>query len=248
MQRFFLSADQINGEFITVTGSDANHIKRSLRMTVGEKLIICDMQKNEYECEICSFEKDTVTVSILHSSKNDTEPAYRAYLYQALPKGDKMDYIVQKAVELGVYGIIPFISERCISRPDIGSCEKKVVRWQRIAEEAAKQCGRGIIPHVGKVLSYNEMIQDAVCGGLVFFCYEGDNNETKKIGNIINVNEKYADIRFIIGAEGGFSISEVEVARDNGMKIAGLGKRILRCETASGFVLSCLAYENELRI
>ena len=244
MQRFFLSADHINNNFIIVNGNDANHIKRSLRMSVGDKLIICDMQKNEYECEIFSLEKESVTVNIMKSSKNDTEPIYQAYLYQALPKGDKMDYIVQKAVELGVYSIIPFISERCISRPDIVSCEKKVVRWQRIAEEAAKQCGRGIIPYVGKVLSYNDMILDAVRGELVFFCYEGD--DTEKIGSIIN--GKYADIRFIIGAEGGFSISEVEIAHNNGMKITGLGKRILRCETASGFVLSCLAYENELRI
>ena len=244
MQRFFLSADHVNDEIITITGADANHIGRSLRMKIGDRLIVCDMQKNEYECEIRSIDKETVTAEIIHRSKNDTEPMYKAYLYQALPKGDKMDYIVQKAVELGVYNIIPFISERCISRPDAATCAKKVVRWQRIAEEAAKQCGRGIIPQVGNVLSYGDMIRDAASGELVFFCYEGDG--TEKIGNIINGG--FADIRFIIGAEGGFSISEVDLAQNNGMKITGLGKRILRCETASGFVLSCLTYENELRI
>jgi RNA methyltransferase, RsmE family len=244
MQRFFLSADHVNDDFITITGADANHIGRSLRMKIGDKLIICDMQKNEYECEISSFEKETVTVRIVNRSKNDTEPLYKSYLYQALPKGDKMDYIVQKAVELGVYSIIPFVSERCISRPDAAACKKKVIRWQRIAEEAAKQCGRGIIPIVGNVLNYNEMIQNAASGELVFFCYEGDG--TEKIGNIIK--GKYVDIRFIIGAEGGFSINEVEIAQNSGMKITGLGKRILRCETASGFVLSCLTYENELRV
>jgi len=244
MQRFFLSVDHVDGDFIIITGADANHISRSLRMKVGDNLIVCDMQKNEYECEIQSFNKDAVLVKIIGRSKNDTEPPFKAFLYQALPKGDKMDGIVQKAVELGVYGIIPFISERCISRPDAATCAKKVIRWQRIAEEAAKQCGRGIIPQVGNVLSYGEMISDAVNGELVFFCYEGD--DTEKIGSIIS--GEFTDIRFIIGAEGGFSINEVELAQNNGMKIAGLGKRILRCETASGFVLSCLTYENELRI
>lgn len=243
MQRFFLSAEHIHGDKIKITGDDANHIKRSLRMKIGDKIIVSDMQKNEFECEIMSFERETLTVHILNRNKNDTEPAYQAYLYQALPKGDKMDYIVQKAVELGVYNIIPFISERCVSRPDTESCNKKVIRWQRIAKEAAIQCGRGIVPQVSKVVSYDTAISEAICGELAFFCYEGDN--TVKIGNVIGGNHN--DIRFIIGPEGGFSISEVDTAHNNGMIITGLGKRILRSETASGFVLSCLAYEHELK-
>lgn len=243
MQRFFLSADQIHGDKIIITGDDANHIKRSLRMKIGDEIIVSDMQKNEFECEIVSFDRETVTVHIINRKKNDTEPVYQAYLYQALPKGDKMDYIVQKAVELGVYRIIPFISERCVSRPETDSCDKKVIRWQRIAKESAKQCGRGIIPQVSNVISYETAVSEAIRGELTFFCYEGDN--TIKIGNVIGGNQK--DIRFIIGPEGGFSISEVDIAHNNGMIITGLGKRILRCETASGFVLSCLVYEQELK-
>lgn len=248
MQRFFLNSGQISGEYITIIGTDANHIKRSLRMKIGENITVCDMHKNEYECEIVSFEYESVKIIIRNRSKNDTEPKYKAYLYQALPKGDKMDYIVQKSVELGVYRIIPFISERSISRPDKDSCVKKVMRWQRIAEEAAKQCGRGIIPEISDVMSYDDMIRDVVNGELWIFCYEGDDmyNDKKNIGNFICNNSD--DIRFIIGAEGGFSISEVETAHNNGIKIAGLGKRILRCETASGFVLACLAYEKELKL
>jgi len=243
MQRFFLSANNIDIEnkILKIEGSDAKHITQSLRMKVGGKITVCDMQKFEYECEIVSI-NDSVTAKIISIGKNDTEPNYRAYLYQALPKADKMDYIVQKAVELGVYEIIPFISERCISRPDKESMENKVARWQKISGEAAKQCGRGIIPIVRGTISYNDALTKAI--GNVFLCYEGDGAES--IADIIN--SPTPDISFFIGPEGGFSLREVEAARGYNMRIAGLGKLILRCETASGFVLSCLSYEKNLSV
>lgn len=241
MQRFFLSAQNIDGDIINIIDSDAKHISKVLRMNAGDNLIVCDMQHTEYFCEIISLTYDTVRVKILSKAENDTEPYYRAYLYQALPKGDKMDYIVQKAVELGVYEIIPFISERCISRPDGNNCAKKTARWQRISEAAAKQCGRGIVPKIGNVIGYEQALYESSSGDLVFLCYEGD--DTIPIRNVIA--DESVDVRFIIGAEGGFAVDEVELAEKKGIRAVGLGKRILRCETASGFVLSCLAYEKE---
>ncbi|MCL2517360.1 MAG: 16S rRNA (uracil(1498)-N(3))-methyltransferase [Oscillospiraceae bacterium] len=241
MQRFFLSAQNIDIEnkILKIEGSDSKHIAQSLRMKQGDTITVCDMQKFEYSCEIISI-NDFVTAEIISISKNDTEPNYKAYLYQALPKNDKMDYIVQKAVELGVYEIIPFISERCISRPDKKSVDNKVSRWQKISEEAAKQCGRGIIPVVRSVIDYEKALADAV--GTKFLCYEGDGTES--VAKIICESE--SDISFFIGPEGGFSMREVAAARGRSLRAVGLGKLILRCETASGFVLACLSYEKNL--
>ena len=248
MQRFFLSDEKIDciNKAIKIDGNDAAHIIKSLRMKIGEKLVVCDMRKDEFECEISAIDKGSVILKILITKKNDTEPDFRAYLYQALPKGDKMDYIVQKAVELGVYEIIPFVSERCISRPDAESCLKKTVRWRKIAEEAAKQCGRGVIPTVRGVIDYKAALEE-IRGGSAFLCYEGD--ETEQLGDIIKStgNENGTEIKFIIGPEGGFGLNEIKTARRLNVRLAGLGKRILRCETAAGFVLSCLVYERELR-
>ena len=136
--RFFVLSEKINGSVITLEGESAQHISRSLRMRAGEKIVVCDENKNEYECELVSFTADTVSARILEARKNETEPVYRAILYQALPKGDKMEYIVQKAVELGVSEIIPFSCERCISRLDDKSAKRKTERWQKIADGAAK--------------------------------------------------------------------------------------------------------------
>jgi len=242
MQRFFLSANNIDIEnkILKIEGSDSKHISQSLRMKPGDAITVCDMQKFEYSCEIISI-NDFVTAKIISVSKNDTEPNYKAYLYQALPKGEKMDYIVQKAVELGVFEIIPFISERCISRPDKKSMENKVARWQKISEEAAKQCGRGMIPVVRNVIEYSSALTDAI--GNKFLCYEGDGTES--IADIIC--KPNSDISFFIGPEGGFNLREVDAARERSLRAVGLGKLILRCETASGFVLACLTYEKLLK-
>nr|MBQ4319204.1 16S rRNA (uracil(1498)-N(3))-methyltransferase [Clostridia bacterium] len=250
MQRFFLShAGHIDGDLITVTGDDARHISRSLRMIVGDTVIICDMQKNEYECRIEAFVSDDVLLRIVKVSQNATEPDYRAYLYQALPKGDKFDLIVQKAVELGVHEIIPFVSERCIVRE---AKANKLERWRRIAYEAAKQCGRGIIPEVREVLTYDAMLRECASDGegehgFGFMCYEGDGTlPLTRLLDSVEDGTPSKVLRFIIGSEGGFSLRETEKAKDMGLRLAGLGRRILRCETASGFVLSALVARYEL--
>lgn len=242
MPRFFLTASNIENGRATITGGDAHHIARVLRMTRGDELTVVDMQKNEYVCSIISIGEDEVVAEICGTKKSENEPPFCAVLYQALPKGDKMDYIIQKAVELGVFEIVPVLSERCVSRPDSAGIEKKITRWQKISASAASQSGRGIIPRVSPMMTYSQAVESASLHCHSLLCYEGDG--TVPLGSVIG--KDLDGIGFIIGPEGGFSCAEVSLARAAGLKIAGLGKRILRTETAAGFVLSCLTYITEL--
>lgn len=245
MPKFFLPAENIGDTAIVITGGDARHIAASLRMTKGDKLTVCDFSGHEYDCVIVSALPDTVRAEILSVSVNNTEPPYSVRLYQAAVKGDKFDVIVQKSVETGVSAVIPFISERCIARPDSKTFEKKRERLQRIATEAAKQCGRGIIPDIMPSVKYTEAVDQAARGDLGFICYEGA--DTTPLGRLLRSRKNIPrDIRFIIGSEGGFSAEEIKTAREKGLFVVGLGKRILRCETAPAFVLACLSYEYEL--
>ncbi len=249
MPRFFVRADQIEeiGEEkrIIIKGEDAHHISHSLRMAKGEKIEVCDMQKNVYECELCDFLPDKVVALVVNDRKSDTEPKCTVKLYQALPKGDKFENIIQKSVECGVSEIIPFMSERCIAKLDKKDVPKKLARWQKISESASKQCGRGIIPEIKEPLSYKEMLDSASKEELFIFCYEGDGTNTlKQILRSYN-GEVPEKISLVVGAEGGFSINEAALAKKYGAKMAGLGKRILRCETAAPFALACIAYETE---
>ena len=248
MPRFFVRQNQISDGIVSIVGDDAHHISRSLRMAAGEYITVSDMQKNEYECVLKSFSEGLVTAEIVSQRKSDTEPCFTAHLYQALPKGEKLDYIIQKAVECGVSEITTFESERCIAKekdPD----GKKLARRQRISLEAAKQSGRGIVPRINPTVTYDKMLDEAMGADIVLFCYEGDG--TLPLGQVIK--DKLADkphddisISIVIGSEGGFSLREADCARERGMSLIGLGKRILRTETASGFVLGCLVYEFEL--
>ena len=176
--------------------------------------------------------------------QSNTEPPYSATLYQALVKGDKFDTVVQKAVECGVSRIVPFISERCVVRLSKSDCEKKRLRWQRIAAEAAKQCGRGIIPEVAGLLSYDEMVSEASKAGIPLFCYEAE--DMKSLPAVLLDKKEEKTVSIVIGSEGGFSVNEALKAKEGGLESVGLGKRILRTETASSFVLACLSYELEL--
>lgn len=245
MPKFFLPPESINGSQIVITGSDARHITASLRMKCGETLHVCDFAGHEFDCTITSLSRDTVTAQIDGTRMNMTEPFYTVRLYQAAAKGDKMDIIVQKAVETGVASVTPFISERCIARPDDASEMKKRTRLNKIAQEAAMQCGRGTVPVVMPAMKFEQVISEAAQGELGFLCYEGE--DTVPLGRLLrSLKSKPKDIRFIVGAEGGFSAAETETAKSAGLHTVGLGRRILRCETASVFVLSCLAYEYEL--
>ena len=251
MPRFFVTKEQIDNGVVTLLGDDAHHISRSLRMAVGEQITVCDMQKNEYLCVLKEFLADRVTASVISQSKSDTEPPFIADLFQALPKGDKLDSVIQKSVECGVASITTFNSERCIAK-ESSKEEKKLQRRQRIALEAAKQSGRGIIPEIYATVSFKEAIARASQADIALFCYEGDG--TVSLKNYLSEKKKEIDasgieipkISVVIGSEGGFSLAEVEAAKDAGLVPIGLGKRILRTETASSFVLGCLCYEFEL--
>ena len=249
MPRFFIRAEQVtvsdNGaKSVTVKGEDANHISRSLRMAQGEEITVCDMQKNVYVCKISGFSEGEVYLNVVSEHTSDTEPVCYIKLYQAIPKGDKLETIIQKSIECGVSEIIPFASERCIAKIEGKDIQKKAERHNKIAESAAKQSGRGIIPRVREAMKFNEAMADAAECDLMIFCYEGDN--TSSLKEILCENKNAKIISLVIGSEGGFSLKEVEKAKECGARIAGLGKRILRCETAPSFALACIAYETEL--
>ncbi len=244
MPRFFIRANQIEDGVVTLLGDDAHHVSRSLRMAAGETVTVCDMQKNEYECELTDFLPDRVLAKILETRKCDTEPPYYAHLYQALPKGDKLDSVIQKAVECGASEITTFESERCIVRAKGENEAKKVERRQRIALEAAKQSGRGIVPTVNPTISFAEMCQRAAEADIALFCYEGEGTESLR--SLLEKNGSVKTVSAVIGAEGGFSPEEVEKAKKAGLSLANLGPRILRCETAPMYVLSAISYFAEL--
>ena len=244
MPRFFLSAPEPENGCFEITGDSAHHISFSLRMRCGEHITVCDGEGYDYECVIQSMDGQTVRAEILEKRQTITESPVRIRLYQSVPKGDKFDYIVQKAVELGVSEIVPVYSARCIVNPDAKSEEKRLVRLNKIAEEAAKQCGRGIIPRVLPYMRYAEAVKSAE--GSSFLCYEDEQSYSLKeyLGEFIGKNEK--TLSFFVGPEGGYAKEEVALALENGIPSAKLGPRILRSETASGFVLSCIAYAIEL--
>jgi 16S rRNA (uracil1498-N3)-methyltransferase len=253
LPRFFVEKECINeqDQLVTITGDDAHHIARSLRMAAGEHITVCDSRKTEYDCELLHFEDDRViTARIVRTETMKTEPPIAVTLYQALPKGDKLDMIIQKAVECGAVAIVPFESEHCVVRVKQDAESRKTERRQRIATEAAKQCGRGILPTVSETVSYANMLAMASSADVALFCYEGQGTLPLKALLWQKIPSLPADrsptIAVIIGSEGGFSKSESERAQEAGFCMVGLGPRILRTETASCFVLSSLVYEFEL--
>ena len=249
MPRFFIRQDQINENTVTLKGDDAHHIARSLRMAVGDEMTVCDMQGYEYKCRISGFESDTfVYADIVSTLKADTEPPCHITLFQALSKGDKLDSVIQKAVECGACRIVPFESERCVVRVKGDSEERKTERRRRIAHEAAKQCGRGVLPEVLETVSFDRALAMAKEADVLLFCYEGDGTEPlgRILAEVFAEPDRTPSISVIVGSEGGFSIDEAERARQSGARMTGLGKRILRTETAPVFVLSCICCAAEL--
>lgn len=246
MPRFFVSNAQINGNTVTVTGEDAHHISRALRMAAGEHITVADSTATVYDCVLTDFLPDAVRAEILSATPSDTEPPCPITLFQALPKGDKLDTVIQKAVECGVSHIIPFESERCVVRVKAEAEEKKLLRRNRIATEAAKQCGRGILPTVSGGIGFSEMLAEAARADLVLFCFEGE--DTQPLSRVLAKAAPQPGMRIalVIGSEGGFSAAEAEAARARGFFMVGLGPRILRTETAPIFALGCIAAALEL--
>ncbi len=244
MQRFFVEPHQIDSEkhAIHITGSDVNHIRNVLRMKKGEELWISDKEK-EYHCVIDSTEEE-VLLHILYVQEPDYELKNRIYLFQGLPKADKMELIIQKAVELGAYSVVPVSTRRCVVKLDNKKAEKKVARWQQIAESAAKQSKRMLVPEVHSVMTLKEALAFAKELDVLFIPYElaKGMKETKEL---IRAIEPGKSIGVFIGPEGGFEEEEVAAAMEAGAKPITLGHRILRTETAGLAVLSVLMFQLE---
>ena len=246
MQRFFVEPHQIDEEAhqIHITGSDVNHISNVLRMKTGEELWISDGSKYEYRCTIESFEPDEVLLHIVYSQEPEYELPCRIYLFQGLPKADKMELIIQKAVELGAYEIIPVETKRCVVKLDVRKSAKKTARWQQIAESAAKQSKRMLIPNVHEVLTFREALKYAESMDVRLVPYElaRGMQETKEILAGIEPGQS---VGIFIGPEGGFEEKEIEAAIEGGAKPITLGRRILRTETAGLAILSVLMFQLE---
>ena len=245
MPRFFVSPDKIAEDTILITGDDAHHISYSLRMACGDDITVCDGTGMEYLCELSRFDGDTVTATVKSKAHSKSESPVKITLYQAYPKGDKLETIIQKSVELGAVRIVPFESERCIKRPKGDKVEKQRERMNKIAHEAAKQCGRAVLPDVSLPMSFSAAIDDAKKSSLSIFCYE--DCHTNSLRHVLKERGTGVDsISVIIGSEGGFSEREAREIEEKGIIPVTLGSRILRCETAPVFALSAIAYFYEL--
>lgn len=235
MPRFFLESIP-EGSF-SITGESARHIACSLRMKPGEELTLCDGRSADYRCRVETVSPEAVGVYVLEKSACAAEPKVQVSVYVCLPKGDKLEFVIQKSVELGAARIVPVLSSRCVSRPKREQYARKRERWQKIALEAAKQSGRGIVPEVGPVLEYSTAVRELSENELPLLFYECGG---EPLSSLIGKTEKTAG--FLIGPEGGFSPNEVEEAESLGIRIATLGPRILRAETAPVAALSVLMY------
>lgn len=245
MPRFFIDKSQIGEGTLRISGTDARHIARSLRMAVGDVVTVCDGEGNEYISSLTKIRDEECECSIAEVRRSSSEPKSRITLFMAYPKSDKLETVIQKAVELGASEIVPFESSRCIKRPKAEKAAERTARLGRIAEEAAKQCGRAILPKVSLPLSYSEMIKRATESELAIFCYEGERSLSLK--KILDGREDAPEsISVTVGSEGGFSEAEAEEAERAGMILANLGPRILRCETAPDYCLSAISYRFEL--
>lgn len=231
MHNFFVDNSKKQGDRYFISGVDYNHIINVLRMGVGDTFLVSTEGKSDL-CEIESCNDTTVTALIVKEDYQNTELPLQIYLFQGLPKSDKMEFIIQKAVELGVYAIIPTEMNRCVVKLDEKKKKSKVLRWQSISESAAKQSKRNYIPKVFDVLSYKQALQMASELDLLLVPYENEDGmaATKKT---LEKLQSIKSVGILIGSEGGFEESEIELAKEIGGEVISLGKRILRTETAA---------------
>lgn len=244
MHRFFISPEAIESNTCIITGTDAHHIQNVLRLKTGEEIMLCNSQGTDYRAVIREISKGHVRVELTESSPSKTEPDLKVTLLQGLPKASKMETIIQKCVELGIYDIIPITTARTVVRISSGrDAEKKTARWQRISEEAAKQCGRGIIPKVHSPLTFDQAVKSCQAGLKIIFWEEEKSQSLRLI--LQSQAEKPDSIAILIGPEGGLEEDEVIMAEKHGWVSASLGTRILRTETAGMAVLAAIMYQME---
>jgi len=241
MYHFFVEQEQIEEQGIRIVGSDVNHMRNVLRMKPGEEILISSREGGDYHCSVEHLDEEEVYARIMWKEELGRELACQVVLFQGLPKGDKMEMIIQKNVELGVHAIVPVAMKRCVVKLDAKKAQAKQKRWQQISESAAKQSKRGIIPEITEVMSFKEAL--AYAGELdvkllPYECAEGM-PRTKKLLSAIEPGQK---VGIFIGPEGGFEDKEVEDAQNAGFEVMTLGRRILRTETAGMMLMSVLSY------
>lgn len=248
MPKFFVKQENIRDEKIEITGEDLNHIKNVLRKSVKDKIEICDSEDGQnYICEIEEIGKEKILCSIIKKIEGNSEPNTYVHIYQGLPKSDKMELIIQKAVELGVSEITPINMSRCIVKLDGKEQKKKAERWQKISEVAAKQSGRDIIPRINNISNINEIAKQCKEYDAILLAYENEkeNKLKKEIEALKRLQKQKVKIAVIIGPEGGIAPEELEKMQKDGAKVITLGERILRTETVALNVLSIIMYELE---
>ena len=241
MPRFFVKSNQIKQDNIEILGEDIKHIKNVLRKNIGDKIEICDSESGKsYNCEITQLYDNSILTHIIEEYPEISSPI-QVDIFQGLPKSDKMELIIQKSVELGVNKIIPVSMKRCVVKLDNKESVKKIARWQKISESAAKQCGRNNIPEISNVITLKDI--DVSQYDVLIVCYENEKVNTLK-AELAKINtDSKIKIGVVIGPEGGLDEQEVELLKNNGAKIVTLGNRILRTETVALNILSILMYQ-----
>ena len=242
MPKFFVTQDKITKNQIIIDTEDVAHISRVLRLGIGDSITVCDSQGTDYEAEIEEMEQGRVICTVTGKRASVSEPNIKVTLFQGLPKASKMEYIIQKTTELGISEIVPVRLSRCVVKIDNKKDEKKKLeRWQKISEAAAKQSGRGIVPEISEIMTLDEVIERSKEFDLFFVPYECEEKKTLK--EVLLSKQNIKSVGFIIGPEGGFDIAETEKLRESGIATVTLGKRILRTETAGEAVLAMTMYE-----
>lgn len=234
MPRFFISKSFINNESAVISGGDAGHISNVLRMKAGDKLLVCDGEGFDYDAEIFDISKNQINVKLINKKRCDTEPDIKIVLFQSLVKQGKMEHIIQKCTELGVFEVVPVHSKRCIAKP-----ADKLTRWRKIAYEAAKQSGRGIIPIIRETVTFSDAVTQMGRTETAIMPYEKE--RVKCLRDVLQ-NGSASEISLLIGPEGGFEPDEVALAHEKQVHIVTLGKRILRTETAAAAVIPIIMY------
>ena len=240
MQKFFIDSIPPSETYFRLDGENFDHLK-VLRPKAGDELVLCDGRGTDYFCRLDSISRHEALLTVTASLPSVSEPKVNCHIFMAAAKSDKLEHVIQKATELGAISVTAFVSERCVSRPDEKDIGKKLVRWQKIAEAAAGQCGRGIIPKIGFLPSLKEAVDSALGSRVPILLYE--NEELNSLKSALS-KEPFDSVSIISGPEGGFSPREAEYMISAGMLSCSLGKRILRCETAPLCALSAILYHS----
>lgn len=238
MPRFFVDEAPLGQTFATLTGENAAHA-RVLRLRSGDRVTLCDGQGMDFDCEVSEISPQEVLLTVLGEHPAQSEPGICATVYMGFSKGDKLEHVIQKATELGAAEIVAFPSSRCVAKYDDKMLQKKLPRWQKIARSAAEQSGRGRIPQVRTVKSYQEMLREAAGKDVAIFFYENERAHTLSAA----FHKPFRSIALVTGPEGGFSPEEAKMAEEAGLQVCTLGRRILRCETAPLCALSAVMYQ-----